>query len=62
MKLLIQLLQGMQRFRGEGDKMSLMSLSFTGRGALDAVSRPAQEIEGGENVDATSSRYATLPW
>ena len=44
------------------DKMRLICASFTGRGAaLDAVSKPAQEIEGGENFDTTSSRYVTFP-
>ena len=60
--MLMQLLQGMQRFRGEGDKMSLMSPSFTHQEALEAVNKPAQEIEGGENVGTTSSRYVTFPW
>lgn len=58
--MLIQLLQGMQRFRGEGDKMILMSPSFTHQEALDAVNKPAQEMEGGENVN-TTLRYATCP-
>lgn len=61
MKVLI-LLRGMPRARCVDNKMMLICPSFTARGALDAVSKPAPEIEGGENVDTTSSRYATFPW
>lgn len=41
---------------GADESVNITS-SFTARGALDAVSKPAQEIEGGENVDTTSSSF-----